>query len=224
MTNELFYFLIVLIDLTIALIAFRLGVKWLIVFIVTNLLLVTTLAGKVVDIFGFSTTVAGPFYASIFLATDALTEHYGKKIGYKSVLIGFAALSLFVILSQLSLLIVPVSFSEELNTGMKTVFGTSLRVFIASVIAYIISQNFDVWFYHFLQNKTKSKYLWLRNNVSTITSQILDSSIFFSIAFIGVIPNWIEVAIIGAIAKIIVALLDTPFIYLTFKVKKNNDG
>lgn len=220
MNNELTYFGIVIIDLVLALIAFRLGKKWLIAFIVTNLLLVTTLAGKVVDIFGFSTTVAGPFYAAIFLATDALTEHYGKKIGHLSVFIGFATLSLFVLMTQLSLIIMPVEYSIELQNGMLTVFGTSLRVFIASTVAYVISQNFDIWFYHLLHKKTGGKFLWLRNNLSTVFSQFIDSIIFFSIAFIGVLPNWIEVAVIGVIAKIVIAFLDTPFIYLTYKVKK----
>jgi uncharacterized integral membrane protein (TIGR00697 family) len=217
--NELYYFLMVLVDLSLALVAFRLGRYWLIGFIVGNLLLVTPLAGKVVEIFGFATTVAGPFYASIFLATDVLTEHFGKKYGHLSVMVGFFALALFVGLSQISLMIDPIKDSVELHQGMVLVFGTSLRVFAASIIAYIISQNWDVWFYHFLMQKTKGRFLWLRNNVSTVTSQVIDSMIFFSIAFYGVIPNWLEVAIVGCIAKIVVALLDTPFIYLSKKVK-----
>ncbi len=218
MSNELIYFIIVVIDLSLALLAFRQGKNWLIAFSAVNLILVTSLAGKTVEIFGFATTVAGPFYAAVFLATDSLTEHFGKKIGYQSVLIGLGAQFLFVGMTQLSLLISPASFSADLHDSMSLVFGTSVRIFLASIIAYVISQNFDVWFYHFLQEKFGKNSLWLRNNVSTITSQLIDSSIFFSIAFIGVIPNWLEVAIIGALAKIAVALLDTPFIYLTYKV------
>lgn len=219
MSNEVIYFSIVIIDLSLALLAFKFGKKWVIGFIVTNLIIVTCIAGKVVDILGFSTTVAGPFYAAIFLATDCLTEHYGKKIGYQSVLIGFFTISLFVGLVQLSLLIPPVEFAVELHASMKMVFGTSVRIFIASVIAYLVTQNFDVWFYHFLHKLSKKKHLWLRNTVSTTTSQFIDSIIFFSIAFYGVLPNWIEVAIFGFIVKAIIALLDTPFIYLTYKFK-----
>ena len=107
----------------------------------------------------------------------------------------------------------------QLHASMKIVFGTSVRIFIASIIAYLITQNFDVWFYHFLSKLTKGKYLWLRNCGSTTTSQLIDSLVFFSIAFYGVLPNWIEVAIFGFIVKAIIALLDTPFIYLTYKVK-----
>ena len=83
--NELYYFIIVAVHLAIGLLAFRLGRYWLIGFIVANLLLVTALARKVVEIFGLATTVAGPFYAAIFLATDMLTEHYGKRYGHRSV-------------------------------------------------------------------------------------------------------------------------------------------
>lgn len=227
--NELLYFTMVVVDLALALLAFRLGREWLVGFIVANLLLVTPFAGKVVTILGFATTVAGPFYAAIFLATDVLTEHYGKADGHKSVWIGFGALSLFVALGQISLLIPPIAGMEDLQGAMQTVFGTSLRIFFASVIAYVISQNYDVWFYHLLHERTHGKFLWLRNNLSTTSSQILDSIIFFSVGFYGVIPNWVEVAVTGCIAKIAIALLDTPFIYLSRLIRdrqasSNPDG
>lgn len=213
--NEIYYFTIVFIDLALALFAFRLGRQWLIGYIVANLILVTALSGKVVEVFGLATTIGGPFYAAIFLATDVLTEHYGKSVGHKSVWIGFFTLAMFVLFGNLSLLVAPVDFSADLHAAMQTVFGVSLRISFASIIAYIISQNYDVWFYHLLKTKTEGRRLWLRNNLTTTTSQIIDSAIFFSIAFYGVLPNWIEVAIVGAVIKILIAFLDTPFIYLS---------
>lgn len=218
MTNELWYFGIVIIDLALALLAFRSGRPMLIAFIVTNLLLVTVFAGKVVSVFGFATTVAGPFYAAIFLATDALTEKWGEKAGYRSVWIGFCSLGVFVLLGQLSLFIEPVEFSQNLHDSMKSVFDTSLRIFIASIIGYVVSQNLDVWLFHKISEVTGGKFLWLRNNLSTIVSQFVDSILFFSIAFYGVLPNWFEVAIVGYVAKLLIALLDTPFLYLTKKI------
>lgn len=220
MSNELLYFGVVLIDLALALLAFRMGREWLYVFIITNLLLVTSLAGNVVSIFGFNTTVAGPFYAAIFLATDALTEHYGKNEGHKSVMMGLAAQLSFVPLALLALQIQPVDFTFELHASMDSVFGLSVRVVIASAVAYFVAQNFDIWFFHKIREKTGSKNLWLRNNLSTVASQTLDGLLFFSIAFYGVIPNWIEVAITGTIAKLLIALLDTPFLYMTRAIKK----
>ncbi len=86
------------------------------------------------------------------------------------------------------------------------------RIAIASLIAYLVSQHHDVWAFHFWKKKTGGKFLWLRNNVSTISSQLLDSALFITIAFYGIMPIW--PLILGQRAvKIIIAAIDTPFLY-----------
>nr|VFJ91262.1 MAG: hypothetical protein BECKLFY1418A_GA0070994_10155 [Candidatus Kentron sp. LFY] len=224
MTNETLFILTTLIDLIFVLFAFRMGKSWVVGIIVMNLIMVSCFAGKLIPIFGFVTNAANVFYAAIFLATDALTEHHGKNEGYRSVLIGFMCIMLFVVLGQSTLLFSTVELTQQVSDAMQTVFGAVPRIAAASMIAYLIAQNFDVWFYHFLQDKTKKKYLWLRNNVSTATSQLIDSVVFFTIAFYGIMPNTqlLEVILTGYAIKLIVAALDTPFIYLTYKIKKSS--
>ena len=220
MSDELLYFLIVFADLALALAAFSRGKEWVYVFITTNLLLVAIFSGVVVNLFGFNTTVAGPFYASIFLATDALTEHYGRKEGHRSIAMGLGAQISFLLFAFLALNISSVEFTSDLHSALEMAFNTSARIVFASALAYFIAQNFDVWFFHYLKSVTDGKLLWLRNNLSTIASQTIDGIIFFSVAFYGVLPNWLEVAIVGTIAKVLVALLDTPFLYATRIIKK----
>ena len=96
------------------------------------------------------------------------------------------------------------------------------RIAIASLIAYLVSQNHDVWFYAKLKKKDKTKRLWLRNNLSTITSQLLDNIIFTLIAFVGIF-SWStigQIFITSLIMKVIVAGCDTPFLYLSRKIKQ----
>lgn len=221
MSNEIIFLISTVIDLSIVLLAFRLGKPWLIGVIVLNLIMVTCFASKLVPLFGFVTNAANVFYAAIFLATDALTEHHGKKEGHRSVFIGFMAILGFIVLGQLTLAMNTIDMTQQVSDAMQIVFGAAPRIALASMVAYLIAQNFDVWFYHYIYDKTGSKKLWLRNNLSTVTSQAMDSIIFFTIAFYGVMPNsqLIEVILTGYVIKLMVAALDTPFIYLTYKIK-----
>ena len=68
--------------------------------------------------------------------------------------------------------------------------------------------------FHFIKDKTKGKHLWIRNNASTVVSQLVDSTIVYTVAFWGIIPNVWELVIVAWIMKIGVAVLDTPFLYL----------
>ena len=90
--------------------------------------------------------------------------------------------------------------------------GTTWRIAAASLIAYIIAQNHDVWAYHFWKKTFKGKHLWLRNNLSTGVSQIIDSILFASIAFYGIAPV-IPIILSTIVVKFIIAALDTPFLY-----------
>lgn len=169
-------------------------------------------AVKIVS-FGPFTVPAGVIVFSMtFLITDILSEKWGKAQAKKAVWVGFYANIVFVI----SVLIVinwpAASFAIEISDKFKEILTLTPRIAIASFLAYIVSQNHDVWAFHFWKNKTKGKHLWLRNNASTIISQLIDSVIFITIAFYGVFP--VLPLILGQwVVKIIIALLDTPFMY-----------
>lgn len=90
--------------------------------------------------------------------------------------------------------------------------GQTGRIVAASLIAYIVAQNHDVWAYHFWKKLTKGKHLWLRNNLSTGVSQIIDSVLFTTIAFYGITPV-VPIIMSTIVLKFIIAALDTPFLY-----------
>lgn len=173
---------------------------------------------KITTMFGFTVTLGNALYAAIFFATDLLSEVWGKKAANRGVVIGFLALVLMTVIMQVSLryTVIDDPWAIRVQESMTTLFGFMPRVAAASLTAYLLSQFHDVWAYHFLMRKTGGRHLWLRNNVSTMVSQLIDSLVFCFIAFWGVIEGraFLDILVTTYILKFIVALMDTPFIYL----------
>jgi len=179
--------------------------------IIANLQVVAT-----IQLFGIYSTLGNIIYGTGYLATDILSENYGKEEAKKGVMIGFATLITFV-----SMMFICLQFNILDNKEpMEKLFGIMPRICLASIAAYIISQKIDVEIFHFIKKKFPNK-LWLRNNLSTMFSQFLDSIIFTLIAFLGVLPTevMIEIFISTYILKWLVAALDTPLIYWAKKQK-----
>jgi uncharacterized integral membrane protein (TIGR00697 family) len=214
--NETLWLAFALLDLTMVLVVFRLfGRVGLFGLIVLNLVLCNIQVLKVIELFGFTTTLGNVLYASVFLSTDLLSEFYGKQEARRGVLLGFAALVLGTLYMQIALLFTPAA--DDFAQGpLSTIFSFQLRVVLASLVAYLASQLHDVWAFHLLKQKTGGRYLWLRNNVSTMVSQLIDTALFCSIAFIGVFPPAVfwDILLTTYVVKVLVAGLDTPFIYL----------
>jgi len=169
------------------------------------------LANKIV-LFGTFTLPAGVIvYATSFLVTDMLCEFYGKKKALEAVWGGFLASILLVLAVKVAIAWPPAPFWTGQEAFQSTLQLTE-RIVLGSLVAYVISQNWDVRVFHKLKEMTGGRHLWLRNNVSTMTSQALDTVIFITIAFYGVLP--VVPLIVGQyIVKLVIAALDTPFIY-----------
>jgi uncharacterized integral membrane protein (TIGR00697 family) len=121
------------------------------------------------------------------------------------------ALLCALVLVQISLWWPKAPFWHQ-EQAFQAILGTTSRIIVASFVAYLASQFHDVWAFHFWRNVTKGRHLWLRNNLSTAVSQFIDSFLFISIAFYGVLPIW--PLIMGQwIVKFTIAVLDTPIIY-----------
>ena len=218
--NELLWLGFALLDLTLVLVVFKLfGRSGLFAMIVFNLLLCNIQVMKTVELFGLTTTLGNVLYASVFFATDLLSEFFGKDAAKKGVLLGFLALVTATLYMQIALLFVP-SAEDFAQPHLAVIFGFMPRVALASMAAYLVSQWHDVWAFHFWKQKTHGRFLWLRNNLSTLASQLLDSVIFCVIAFVGVFESgvWVQILVTTYVFKVIVAVLDTPFIYLARKV------
>lgn len=218
--NELIWFLFMIGDLSIALLIFRIfGKKGLLMLIAANIIICNIQVLKTVELFGITATLGNILYGSIFFATDVISELYGKKEAKRAVLIGFASLLIMTLYMQVSLLFQPApdDFASE---HLQALFGFMPRIALGSLTAYLLSQLHDVWAFEFWKQKTKGKYLWLRNNFSTLVSQMIDSVVFCVIAFLGLFPMniWFEILITTYLFKLIVALFDTPFIYFAKKM------
>lgn len=175
---------------------------------------------KLIEIFGLTATLGNAVYGSIFLVTDILNEKYGKQEAKKAVWLGFSSLIMMMIIMQVVLLFeaAPDDFAQQ---SLATIFGLIPRIALGSMIAYIISQYTDVLIFSFLRRVFPSDgAFWIRNNGSTMLSQLLDTLIFTSIAFMGVYPAdiWISIFISTYVLKFLVSIVGTPFGYMAKRI------
>jgi hypothetical protein len=226
MPNEILWILFIIFDLTLAVFIYkrygRLGIYGL---IVMDIILCNIQVIKQIDMFGLSATLGNILYASIFFSTDLLNEVYGKKEAQRAVAFGFIFLVLSMIVMQIALLFKP-NDSDFIQPALVQIFSFFPRVVIASLIAYVISQFHDVWAFNFWKRLTNKRHLWLRNNLSTMVSQLIDSLIFCTIAFWGEFPTkvFIEIIITTYVFKWFIAAADTPFLYWAIKMRKKEAG
>ena len=174
---------------------------------------------KSIEVFGYVTNIGNVLFASTFLATDIMIEKYSKEDSKKAILIGVVSQIIFLIMTQYALLYVPAS-TDLAQEPMKALFSLNLRVSIASLVMYVVSNLLDIYLYQKLKEKYP-KLLWLRNNVSTIISNCLENYIFTFLAFAGIfdIKTMLSIATIASVFEMIIAICDTPFLYISKKLK-----
>lgn len=178
---------------------------------------------KCVDIFGLPLTLGNVTYGSIFLATDILNEKYGREKAQKGVFLGFFSLLVLTLFTQIDLLYIP-SSNDFAQGAMQTIFALTPRICLGSMLAYLVSNTMDVFLYKKIRDILPSdKFLWVRNNAATMTSQLVDTILFTFIAFFGVFPLSIvlKLCFTTYVLKLIIAICDTPFLYLAKRI--NND-
>lgn len=184
------------------------------VWIGISTIIANILVCKSIDILGFTTNLGNVMFASNFLATDIICEKYNSKESKKAIILGVMAQLIFVVTTQLALAYIP-STEDLSHEAMLGLFSINLRVSLASVSMYFISNMFDIYLFEKIKKK-HPKELWLRNNVSTIISNCLENYIFALIAFLGIfeIQTIIEIATVASVIETIIAILDTPFLYI----------
>ena len=177
--------------------------------------LANIITAKNAEVFGLSTAIGTVMFASIFLATDILSECYSKEDAKKAVYIGLATNVVLISATQIALAYTPSAF-DYADGAMQTLFGLNLRISIASALMYFISNLADVYLFNKIKDKMNGKALWLRNNVSTIICNCLENFGFIGLAFWGIydIKTILTIAISTSIVEMCVAILDTPFLYM----------
>lgn len=222
MFNEVMWLVLLLVTFASIIIIYRLfGKTGLYAFSGISIVLANIQVIKTIQIFGMIATLGNIIYGASFLITDILSENYGPKASKKAVYIGLVVGVISSIIMFLCTLFIP-DVSDFGSGALLTIFSIMPRIMFASLVAYFISNHHDVWAFEFWKKITKGKHLWVRNNFSTIISQLIDSVLFSVIAFWGVfdLNVLIQIFISTYIMKAITALMDTPFIYIAKNMKE----
>ena len=182
--------------------------------------LANIMTAKNANMFTLSTATGTVLFASTFLATDILSECYSKEDAKKAVYIGLFADIVLIISAQLVLRYIP-SEIDYAHGAMATLFSLNIRISIASAVMYFIANMADVYIFNNLKNKGTK--LWVRNNISTILCNCLENFGFFFLAYIGVfdIKTILTIAFSTSIIEMLIAVFDTPFVYLAKRTSGN---
>ncbi len=220
--QDLLWVTTVLLDLAVTVLMYRIfGRQGLLACIVLAILLSNLQGPKLTTILGFQTSLGVIFYSGIFFATDLLSEKYGRMQANRAVIIGFAVSVIAVLMLSIGLEFQPTTdpetaaMSNDIQNSFATILNFTPRFVFGSLLAYLISQTFDVWFFHFIKKRTHGRHLWLRNNLSTMSSQIIDTLIYSLVVWWGVVElsTAIQLGIVKYGFKLAIAAFDTPFIY-----------
>ena len=225
LTNqELLWVLTVVYDLGLAILLYRFfGKHGLYTAVVLGIVLGNLQGGKVseLEFFGhtFTVSMGAILYSGIYFATDLLNEKFGRAEANRAVMLGFVANVAVMITLVLSVQFKPSNITGsalEVHKAISTLAIYSPAFVIGSLTAYLISQTFDVWLFHKIRSYTGESKLWLRNNLSTITSQLLDTMIYQFTWVIATGMEWKVAFLLAAtkyVFKVLMALVDTVFIY-----------
>ena len=188
------------------------GVEYVVATMAALVVIANVIAGKIVVVGPFVVPAAVLVYASTFLLTDIVSERWGKQQARKAVWAGFYATVVLVIAVLIAVHWQPAPFAEEFSDQFAAVLGLVPRIVLASMVAYLLSQHHDVFAFHRIRQLTGGRHLWLRNIASTAVSQAIDTGVFITIAFYGVLD--IVPLLIGQyVIKLLIAAIDTPFMY-----------
>jgi uncharacterized integral membrane protein (TIGR00697 family) len=187
---------------------------------VTFVVLTNTVGVKLFTVGGTTLPVSIIWYPLTFLVTDIVSEIYGARRARLMVIMGFSMSVLLLIFSLIGIALPAASF-YALESDYANIFGPVWRLLFASMAAYLLAQMVDVQLFHFWKRLTGGKHLWLRNNGSTMVSQLVDSAVVNVIflyknpaVFTGTVADLIGIIVAVYLVKITIAAADTPLCYL----------
>ncbi|MTI65252.1 MAG: queuosine precursor transporter [Firmicutes bacterium] len=191
---------------------FLLGAIFITLLVISNII-----ASKVIIIGGLIGPAAVLCYALTFAISDTIAEIWGKERTKFIVVLGLICCIISAIFIKIAIKMPAAEFWNN-QKEYKLILGSNMRIVLASMISYLISQHHDIWAFHYLKKLTKGRHLWLRNNLSTMISQLIDTSIFIIIAFFNTGSPIFSLIIGQYIIKLIIAIIDTPIVYVLVNV------
>jgi len=223
--NELLLVMTAMVSALFVVGGWRLGKERLYSVMIVFLILITAVGGKIVTFFGHATNTGNIFYASVFLATYFIIERFGKREGVYSIWVGVAGVLFFSVFIRITVALIGVPDSTQISDALSVAFAPVSRLALASLCAYVISQTLNVYLYLYQKERTQGKYLWVRANASNAVAQVLDSVIFFTIAFWGTVSpaNIWDILLTGFVIKVGFMFLASPLLYLN-TLEEYEDG
>lgn len=221
--NELLWIILIITNFGLTLLAFRIwGKLGLFVFAIISIILANIQVLKQVQLFGLDGSMGDISYIGIYLISDILSENYGKETARKIIWLGMFSIIAVTIIMYLSLQFIPSPY-DQAQRALTDIFSFFPRLVVASLCAFFVSQSYDIVAYQFWRKKFPAyRYIWLRNGMSTLVSQLMDITIFTLIAFLGVfsLVYIIKILITSCILRTIISIADTPFVYWSVAIKK----
>lgn len=222
MSNELLLILQLIIFYSMVIFSYKLfGNKGLFCWSVIATILANIEVLLSITAFGMDMTGGNILFATTFVVTDILSEVSGKKEANKAVNLSIFTSISFIVISQ-SWLLFNTNSNDFAYSSISTLFSNTPRLMLVSLIVYAVVQRFDVWAYHKWWNFTNNKFgdrhrfLWLRNNGSTLLSQFLNAMLYSVGAFYGIYDfnTIISIGLATYIIYISTSLADTPIVYI----------
>lgn len=223
MHNELILLASGLADIIFVFIAARMGERWLYGTITMNLILISIFGSNLISVMGMVTNAGNIFYACVFLATHFLFQMNTGRDKHETIWFGAVTMLFFIIFSQFILHFNTYVSGSSASDALRSVFGLSPRIAAASIIAFMFAQHVNIHVYEWIDSvafahglsRHTGRMLWLKVNGANAIAQIVDSSIFFTIAFLDLPANLLLPAILsGTIIKILLVAFGTPFLYI----------
>lgn len=217
MANELIFLLQTLSMGVFALISLRLGKSALIAFISLCCVLANLFVVKQITLCGLTATASDAFSIGAVLSLNLLQEYYDRQAAQKAIFISFMLLIFYCIVSSLHIMFVPCDI-DTMHHHFASILGTMPRIIIASLSVYITVQYIDAWLYGSLKRLTAGNHLLIRNILSLVICQLLDTVLFSFIGLYGILENITEIIIVSYIIKLAAIALSAPFIVLSKKI------
>jgi uncharacterized integral membrane protein (TIGR00697 family) len=194
---------------------------------ITSLFASNTLGLKLMPfIFGSHLSVGVFCFPIVFIMTDVIGEVYGKKMAKQFVLAGAISIILFLTYSFISALVPWAKEGLWARSSWNLIFGLTARISIASLAAFAFAEYQDVVAFFFFKKYTGQKHFWIRSNLSNLWSQLLDTIIFMTIAFLGVYPphTLFNIIISWWLFKVVMGFVYTPLSYLGIYILRDRNG
>lgn len=218
--NELFFLLHTISVVIFTLVGLRLGKYALMSLVILQAVLANLFVVKQMNIFGLNATCADVFIVGSVLGINLLQEYFGADMSAKVLKTSFFAMFFYLVMSQIHLLYLPNSF-DVTHGFFNGILKFAPRITIASVLVYFVVLFLNNKFYAFLKSRLEGRYLLIRNFVSIVLTQLLDTILFVFLALYGIVGSVWQVMFVSFVLKVLVILISTPFTGISKLIVKN---